>query len=141
MIEMLEVSRGKKIEDLEVLDRDDESIPGNADMTALELLRSVYQNPTLALSVRMRAASIAIPYESPKLAVTAVISDDDFAARLDQRLRRIAERKYMEAKPMIEARPIEKGAPLAKEEGTPKRVTEPKVIDHSLPFSRLRKRV
>jgi hypothetical protein len=89
---MLEVSRGDE----------DESIPGNADMTALELLRSVYQNPTLALSVRMRAAAIAIPYESPKLAVTAVISDDDFAARLDQRLRRIAEMKVINAKPIKE---------------------------------------
>jgi hypothetical protein len=45
---------------------------------------------------------MAIPDESPKLAVTAVISDQDFAARLDQRLRRIAERKYMEAKPVEE---------------------------------------
>jgi hypothetical protein len=133
---MLEVSRGDE----------DEIIPGNADMTALELLRSVYQNPTLALSVRMRAAAIAIPYESPKLAVTAVISDQDFAARLDRRLERIRQMK------LIESTPVEEGTKSEGIEGTPFQelkviehtkpdVSPKKVTDLSLPFTTLRRRV
>jgi hypothetical protein len=71
-------------------------------VNSLDFLRAVYNNVELPLTVRMRAAGMALPFEHPKLAVTAVISDQDFAARLDQRLRRIAERKFIEAKPVEE---------------------------------------
>jgi len=37
----------------------------------------------------MRAAIAALPFESPKLAVTAVVSEQDFATLLDQRLKRM----------------------------------------------------
>jgi hypothetical protein len=59
----------------------------------------VYRNPGLALAVRMRAAIAALPFEAPKLAVTAVVSERDFGTLLDQRLKRIAETKLIEAKP------------------------------------------
>ena len=37
----------------------------------------------------MKAASLALPYESPKLAVTAVIPGRDFASLLEDRLKKI----------------------------------------------------
>src|SRR5262245_23649844 len=68
---------------------------------ALELLRSIYQNPSLALSIRMRAAAIALPFESPKLAVVAQVTENSFAELLERRLKRLQE---MEANPVIEAK-------------------------------------
>ena len=46
----------------------------------------------------MRAAIAALPFESPKLAVTAVVSEQDFATVLDRRLKRIEEMKLLENK-------------------------------------------
>jgi hypothetical protein len=39
----------------------------------------------------MRAAIAALPFELPKLAVTAVVTEQNFAEVLDQRLKRMAE--------------------------------------------------
>jgi hypothetical protein len=59
------------------------------EVTSLTLLQAVYRDPALPLSTRLRAASIAISFELPKLAVTAVLSDQgDFAARLDRAIDR-----------------------------------------------------
>jgi hypothetical protein len=69
------------------------------DGTSLDLLKAVYRNPSLALSIRMRAAIAALPFESPKLAVTAQVSEQDFATLLDQRLARIEAMKADEATP------------------------------------------
>ena len=65
------------------------------------LLKAVYQNPQVPLPVRMRAAIAALPFEVPKLAVTAVVSERDFASLLDQRLKRIEEMRLIEAHPSI----------------------------------------
>ena len=73
---------------------------------SLDLLRAVYRNPTLALSVRMRAAIAALPFESPKLAVTAMVSEQDFATLLDQRLKRMEAMRTDEAKAQaVEVKP------------------------------------
>ena len=39
-----------------------------------------------------------MPFESPKLAVTAMVSEQDFATVLDRRLKRIEEMKLLEKK-------------------------------------------
>ena len=59
-------------------------------------------NVELPLSVRMRAAIELLPFTYPKLAVTAVVSEQDFATVLDRRLKRIEEMKLIEAKPTID---------------------------------------
>jgi len=59
-------------------------------------------NAELPLSVRMRAAIELLPFTHPKLAVTAVVSEQDFATVLDRRLKRIEEMKLIEAKPTID---------------------------------------
>lgn len=60
-----------------------------ADGMALNLLQAVYRNSALDLSLRMRAAALAIGYESPKLLATAIVNEQSFAELLDRRLARI----------------------------------------------------
>ena len=69
------------------------------DIDPLSFLKAVYMNVELPLSVRMRAASECLPYIHPRLAVTAVVSEQDFATLLDRRLARMAEARVIEAKP------------------------------------------
>jgi hypothetical protein len=58
-------------------------------LSALELLQRVYRDPSQSLSVRMRAATIAIAYETSKLAVTGYVQHDaTFAAALERALLR-----------------------------------------------------
>ena len=65
--------------------------------TALELLQSIYRDPSQSIGVRMRAATIAIAYESPRLAVTAYLSNaDEFASRLDKAILRSHPPKVIE---------------------------------------------
>ena len=56
----------------------------------------------------MRAAIAALPFESPKLAVTAMVSEQDFATLLDQRLKRMEAMRADEAK----AQPVEVKSPM-----------------------------
>jgi hypothetical protein len=59
-------------------------IPPNG--TSLDLLQAVYRRSDLPLTTRMRAAIAALNYELPRLAVTAQISESDFATVLDKRI-------------------------------------------------------
>jgi hypothetical protein len=97
--------------------------PTNRD--ALGYLQSVYNDPLQPTPVRMRAASVAIEYERPRLAVTAVMDTGDFAARLD---RAIAKSGLGQAK-LIEHQ-------------SPKAPTEPIVSPAQMaaPFAKLRRR-
>jgi hypothetical protein len=72
---------------------------------ALTFLKAVYQHPKVPLSVRMRAASIAISFEVPKLAVTAVINNqEDFAQRLDRCIARARETRMLPPPNIVEHR-------------------------------------
>src|SRR2546430_16180225 len=55
---------------------------------SLEFLQACYRNASLPLSTRLRAASIAIGFEFPKLAMQANVDGKDFASLLDARLAR-----------------------------------------------------
>jgi hypothetical protein len=59
-----------------------------APANALEYLQSIYRNPSEPDGRRMRAAMAALPFETPKLAVTTNISNESFAAMLDKAIAR-----------------------------------------------------
>jgi hypothetical protein len=67
--------------------------------TSLDLLQQVYRNAAIPLMTRIRAATAALPHEHPKLAVTAMVTSDDFAIQLDRAIERS---RMIETKPMIE---------------------------------------
>ena len=56
------------------------------EIDPLDFLKAVYMNADLPLSVRMRAAIELLPFTHPKLAVTAVVSEQDFATLLERRI-------------------------------------------------------
>ena len=62
---------------------------------------------------RERAAIEVLPFTHPKLAVTAVVSEQDFATVLDRRLKRIEEMKakVIEAKPVIDGEKVDARLP------------------------------
>ncbi len=65
--------------------------------SSLDFLRAVYRDPGQPLTRRMRAAIAALPFEHPKLAVTAHVANEGFAARLEEAI--VRSRKVIEAKP------------------------------------------
>ena len=83
------------------------------EIDPLSFLKAVYTNAELPLSVRMRAAIELLPFTHPKLAVTAVVSEQDFATVLDRRLKRIEEMKakVIEAKPVIDGEKVDARLP------------------------------
>jgi hypothetical protein len=77
------------------------------EIDPLDFLKAVYMNAELPLSVRMRAAIELLPFTHPRLAVTAMVTENDIATLLDRRLKRI---EAMNGKPQtidqtIEAKP------------------------------------
>jgi len=86
---------------------EDDPLQLNANASGLEGLQAVYRNPRLPLQMRIRAMIAALPFETPKLAVTATVSENDFATLLDRRLKRIEEMKAkaIEATPQVEVKP------------------------------------
>ena len=79
------------------------------EIDPLSFLKAVYMNADLPLSVRMRAAIELLPFTHPKLAVTAVVSEQDFATVLDRRLKRIEEMKAnaIGATPVIDGEKVD----------------------------------
>src|SRR5262245_45282090 len=74
---------------------------------SLDLLRAVYRDPTQQLSTRMRAAMACLPFEAPKLAVTAVVTENDIATLLDKRIARYEQMQQATNAKLIEAKPNE----------------------------------
>ena len=72
----------------------------NNPENAHALLRAVYQNPEVPLAVRVRVAIACLPFETPKLLATAIVNEESFAEVLDRRLKRVAEMKLVESKPV-----------------------------------------
>jgi len=61
----------------------------SGDHSSLDFLRAVYRDAAMPLSTRMRAAIAALPFEAPKLAVTATLSGrDGFGAQLEAAIAR-----------------------------------------------------
>jgi hypothetical protein len=66
-----------------------EPLPVKVPRSALDYLQSIYRNPIEPEHRRLRAAMAALPYESPRLAVTALLRDEHgFAAALDRAIAR-----------------------------------------------------
>jgi hypothetical protein len=77
---------------------------------ALDFLQAVYRSEAIPLSVRMRAAIEALPFETPKLSATAIIpGGEHFEARLKRCIQRSRELKLIEhipeATPSADHRP------------------------------------
>jgi hypothetical protein len=73
----------------EIIDRGDE-ITMPAAGSSLNFLQAVYRDRCQPMHRRMRAAIAALPFEHPKLAVTAVVGTEGFAARLEAARERAA---------------------------------------------------
>src|SRR5262245_19896160 len=72
--------------------------------------RLYIESASLPLPTRMRAAMAAIPYESPRLQVTAVVSENSLAEVLEQRLRKI--QGMRNGNKLIEPRPRQIESPF-----------------------------
>jgi hypothetical protein len=70
---------------------------------ALEFLQAVYMDKNLPLLTRVRVAISCLPFECPRLAVVAQVSENDFATLLDKRIERL---RQMEQQKLIEATPV-----------------------------------
>jgi hypothetical protein len=77
-------------------------IPISPAGTSLDLLRAIYRNSEVPLSIRIRCAMACLPFENPKLAVTYQASEHDFATLLDQRIAKYQQAKLIEATPIKE---------------------------------------
>jgi hypothetical protein len=81
---------------------------------SLDFLQAVYRCAEQPLSVRMKAAIAALPFEFPKLGVSVVVDGgSDFAAKLEAACRRSA--KVIEARALPPEVPQAAPAPIGRE--------------------------
>ena len=69
---------------------DDDSITVPPGASSLAFLQAIYRSTEQPMVRRMKAAIAALPFEHPKLAVTAVLTDEDLGARLHRAIQRSA---------------------------------------------------
>jgi len=75
--------RFKPLLDRPVVEVMDDTAPQVQGDTSLDFLQAVYRCADQPMHRRMRAAVAALPFEHPKLAVTAMVANDGFAAKLE----------------------------------------------------------
>jgi len=80
--------------------------------TSLQLLQTAYRNPSTPLAVRIRCAVAALPFEFPKLAVTAVMTDQSFAELLERRLKHLSEIENGNGAKIVDSPPVEMKPPM-----------------------------
>jgi hypothetical protein len=96
----------------EVLDRIEAAQAIGEAEDAYSLLRAVYSNSSLPIGMRMRAAIEALPFEKPKLAVTAIVdADGGFATRLERAIARSG--KFLELAANPQPEPNAEPAPVS----------------------------
>jgi hypothetical protein len=74
--------------------------------SALAFLQACYRNPSLNLTTRARIAIACLPFESPKLAVVAQITESDIATVLDRRIARYQQMRLLENKPVTQEKVV-----------------------------------
>ena len=75
---------------------------------SLEALQAIYRNRGLPLTTRMRAMISALPFETPKLAVSGFVdASKDFATLLDQRIAKYERMRLIEPRPSDNAQVID----------------------------------
>jgi hypothetical protein len=80
------------------------------DHTALQLGQALYRCRSLSWRERWHIGRHILQFESPKLGIQAVVNEQDFAAILERRIRRMAELEANGNRPHID-QPIEKPQP------------------------------
>jgi hypothetical protein len=85
------------------------------DHTALQLGQALYRCRSLSWRERWHIGKHILQFESPKLGIQAVVNEQDFAAILERRIRRIAELEAKNGNPQQPQtqidQPIEKPQP------------------------------
>jgi hypothetical protein len=69
---------------------DDDCITVPPGASSLAFLQAIYRSTEQPMVRRMKAAIAALPFEHPRLAVTAVLTDEDLGARLHRAIQRSA---------------------------------------------------
>jgi hypothetical protein len=94
-----------------IVEDDPEAIELGPHAISLDLLQAVYRCSSLPLHTRMRAAMAALPHEVPRLAVQALITEQDIATVLDRRIAHYQELQRAngsrQTNKLIEAEPVE----------------------------------
>jgi len=86
--------------------KEEQKASGGPYKNALAYLESVYNDPTKPDSYRLRAASVAIEYQLPRLSMTAQIDGRNFADALDRVIERSRARVALNGMKLIEAKEV-----------------------------------
>jgi hypothetical protein len=82
-------------------------VPIDPDLSPIDYLLARMRDPRTEENVRTRIAIALLPFTTPKLAVTAQVSENDFATLLDQRIQRYQKMKSIthQPPPTVEVKP------------------------------------